>query len=126
MNESKVRNAPSISGHVIPLGPAHSIAVYERDGEHYVAEFRDGRGSLENAVAWFSFNARTLRCEGRDGLESTRDLDAETLHKIERLHAEDEARQEAMLAVPRRLAAALQDYVAGMVSRLRGPASSRP
>ena len=124
MNESQVRTAPSINGHLIVLGRAHSIAVYERDGEQYVAEFRGGRGSLERAVSWFSFNARTLRCaEARGGLESPRDLDAELLQKIERLHAASDAREEAMLALPRRLAAAVQDFLAGAT---RGPASSRP
>ena len=42
--ESKMRTAPSINGHMITLGAGHSIAIYERNRECYVAEFRDGYG----------------------------------------------------------------------------------
>ena len=59
--ESKPRTAPSIYGHMITLGVDHSIAIYERNGECYVAEFRDGCGSLEDASSWFRFHAGVLR-----------------------------------------------------------------
>ena len=111
--ESKVRTAPSISGHMIALGAGHSIAIYERNRECYVAEFRDGGGSLEYAGSWFRSNAGALRClRGRTALQSFMPLSPEMLHKIERLHCASDARQERMLAVPRTLAAAARRFEA--------------
>ena len=103
--ESKARSAPSINGHMITLGAGHLIAIYERNRECYVAEFRDGFGELEYAGSWFRFHARELRClNGRAGLRSSMPLTPEMLQRIERLHAQSEARQERMLAVPRNVA----------------------
>lgn len=51
--ESQMRTVPSINGHMIALGPGHSIAIHERKGEGYVAEFRDGRGEFEYAGSAF-------------------------------------------------------------------------
>jgi hypothetical protein len=125
MNESKVRTESSINGHMITLGPGHAIAIYERNRECYVAEFRDGRGTLEYAGSWFRFNAGGLRyCHnGRAALQSSMPLRPEILEKIERLHAESEARQERMLAVPPNLAAAARRYLNSVMSRLRGSGS---
>ena len=47
MDQSKVHTAPSINGHMIALGAGHSIAIYERNRECYVAEFLDGGERLE-------------------------------------------------------------------------------
>jgi hypothetical protein len=118
--ESKARTAPSINGHTIVLGAGHSIAIYERNRECYVAEFRDGRGRLEYAGSWFRFNAGALRCySGRAALRSSVPLSPEIVEKIERLHAASEARQERMLALPRTVAAAARRYWINVVSRLR-------
>ena len=111
---------PSIDGHMTILGPAHLIAIYERNGEHYVAEFHGSRGELTRASSWYRLNAAALR---RRQAAFSRPLDRAALRSIERLHAQAEARQERMLAVPRRLAAAVRDYVAGVLSRLQGRAS---
>ena len=121
--ESKVRTAPSINGHVIALGAEHSIAIYERNRECYVAEFRDGGGTLEYAGSWFRFNAGALRSlKGRAALQSSMPLTPEILEKIDRLHAESDARQARMLAVPRSVAAAARRYWINAISRLRGRA----
>lgn len=129
MDQSQAPATP-VEGHMIVLGPTHAIAIYERNHRHYVAEFRDGRGSLEHAVAWFRVNARMLRSrEGRNALELSRSLDTDIRVQIERLHAESEARQERLLALPRRIAAAARDSLVGMMVRLRGRApgaSGRP
>lgn len=123
--ETKVRSAPSINGHMIVLGPEHSIVIYERNRECYVAEFRDGRGSLEYAGSWFRFHARALRCyTGRAVLRSSMPLSPEMLEKIERLHAASDAQQARMLAVPRRIAAAAQRYWINAISRLRRAAKT--
>ena len=122
--ESKVRTAPSISGNIVDLGAGHSIAIYERNRESYVAEFRDGGGTLEYAGSWFRFHAGALRWgKGRAALQSSMPLTPEILERIERLHAASEARQERMLAVPRTVAAAALRYFVSAMSRLRGGTS---
>lgn len=119
--QSKARTAPSINGHMIALGAGHSIAIYERNGNGFVAEFRDGCGELAYAGSWFRFNAGALRClKGPDALQFFMPLTAETLQKIEQLHVDSEARQERMLAVPRTIAAAAKRWAISLISRLRG------
>jgi hypothetical protein len=109
---------------MISLGVGHSIAIYERNREYYVAEFRDGGARLEYAGSWFRFHAGALRCySGRAALQSSMPLTPEILERIERLHAESEARQARMLAVPRTVAAAALRYWASVMSRLNGGAS---
>jgi hypothetical protein len=126
MNESKVRTASSINGHMIALRPGHSIAIYERDRECYVAEFRDGRSELVPAGSWFRFNAGGLRyCHnGRAALQFSAPLTREMLQKIERLHDESDARQQRMLAMPRTAVAAARRYWINVISRLRGCAAT--
>jgi hypothetical protein len=122
--ESKAHTAPPINGHMITLGAGHSIAIYERNRECYVAEFRDGGASLEYAGSWFRFNAGALRClRGRAALRCYTPLTVEMLQKIERLHTEREARQERMRAVPRTVVAAARRYWINVISRLRGRAA---
>ncbi len=123
--ESKVRSAPSIEGYMIALDAGHSIALYERNGVSYVAEFRDGFGGFAYAHTWFRFHAEVLRyCRSRGAaLHSSMPLTPEMLEKIERLHVESEARQERMLAGPRTVAAAAQRYWTNLISRLRGRAA---
>ncbi len=118
--EFKARTVPSINGHMIVLSAGHSIAIYEKNGAGYVAEFRDGHASLEYAGSWFRFNAGALRClRGRAALQSFMPVNPEMLQTIERLHAVSDARQERMLAVPRTLAAAARRYCINAISRLR-------
>lgn len=123
--ESKACTAPSINGHMIALGAEHSIAIYERNGVCWVAEFCDGRGTLEYANSWFRFHAGGLRyCHnGRATLQFSAPLTREMLQKIERLHAESDARQERMLAMPRTVAATARRYWTNVISRLRGRAA---
>jgi len=122
--ESKPRTAPSIYGHMITLGVDHSIAIYERNRECYVAEFRDGGATLEYAGSWFRFHGGALRCySGRAVLWSFMPLTPEILEKVERLHADSDARQERALALPRAVVAAARRYCINVISRLRGHAA---
>jgi hypothetical protein len=123
--ESDTRTAPSINGHMIALGAGHSIAIYQRDGDGYVAEFRDGRVEFMHAGTWFRFHAGGLRyCHNRrTAFRCSMPLTPEILEKIERLHRESEARQAMMRAVPRNAAAAAQQFCISVISRLRGRAS---
>ncbi len=119
--ESKARSAHSIDGYMIALDAGQSIAIYERHGESYVADFRHGCGKFEYAHTWFRFHAQVLRyCRSRRAVDhSSMPLTAEMVEKIERLHAESEARQETMLALPRTVAAAMQRYWTNLTSWLR-------
>jgi hypothetical protein len=123
--ESKPQSTPSIYGHMIILGVGHSIAIYERNRECYVAEFREGGARLEYAGSWFRFHAGGLRyCHNRrTALLSSTPMTTEILEKIERLHAESDARQERVLAVPRNVVAAARRYCSNAISRLRGRAT---
>ena len=115
---SQMRTVPSISGHMIALGAGHLIAIYERNQECYVAEFADGSGTFEYACSWFRFHAGALRCpEARAALQSPMPLTSEIMEKIARLHAENDARQERMVAVPRAAAAAARRYWAWYCSQ---------
>ena len=122
--ESQMRTASSINGHIMTLGAGHSIAIYERNRECYVAEFRDGCGELARAGTWFRFNAGALRCyNGRAALRSSMPLTPEMVEKIERLHRQSEARQERMLAVPGNVATKVKRCLLSLMSRTRGVAS---
>jgi len=123
-SELMVSGTPSINGHMIALGAGHSIAIYERNGEHYVAEFRGGRAGFVNAATWFRSYAGSLRYRhnGRAAADPSITLSPEMLQIIERLHAESEARQERVLALPRTVAAAAQRYWTSVTLRLRGRA----
>jgi len=123
--EFKPRTAPSINGHMIALGAGHSIAIHQKNGEGFVAEFRDGRAELMHAGTWFRFHAGGLRyCHNRrTAFQSSMPLTPEMLEKIERLHRESEARQAMMLAVPRNAARAVQELCIGVMSSLRGRAA---
>jgi len=122
---SKPQSAPSIYGHMITLGVGHSIAIYERNRECYVAEFRDGGASLEYAGSWFRFHAEALRyCHNRrTALLSSAPMTPEILEKIEWLHADSDAREERVLATPRIIFAAVRRYCTNLISSLRGRAA---
>jgi hypothetical protein len=123
--ESKARTAPSINGQIIALGTGHSIAIYDRNGVGYVAEFCEGRGEFMYAGTWFRFHAGGLRyCHNRrTAFRSSTPMTAEMMERIERLHAESEARQARMLAAPRTVAAPVRRYWINVISRLRGRAA---
>jgi hypothetical protein len=120
--ESKASNAPSINGHTIALGAERSIAIYDRNGVWWVAEFCNGRGRLEYANSWFRFYAGGLRnCHnGRASLKFSTPLTPEMLDKIERLHAESDARQQRMLAAPGIVVAAARRWAISLMSHLHG------
>jgi hypothetical protein len=122
MNPESKAPAPSpIEGHVIALAAGHVIAIYDRNGESYVAEFRSGSAKFERACTWFRFYAPALRYRrhGRAAVDSPEPLTQEMLQRLERLHAESDARQERMLAVPRAVALAAHHYWINIMSRLR-------
>ena len=84
----------SINGYVIGRGGAHSIAIYERNGVSWVAEFRDGRPELMSANTWFYFHAERLGYWNRhQAYKSVQPLPLPMLQEIESLHRERETRE---------------------------------
>jgi hypothetical protein len=96
----ETRTGASINGYVIGRGGAHSVAIYERNGVSWVAEFRgDDGGELMNANRWFYFHAERLGYwHLRQGYRSAKPLPARMLEDIERLHRERDAREPASAA----------------------------
>jgi hypothetical protein len=68
---------------MIDLGVGHSIAIYERNGTSYVAEFREGRCEIMSAGAWFRHYSGGLRyCHNRRAaLQRSMPLNPEILAK---------------------------------------------
>ena len=92
----------SIQGYVIGRGGAHSIAIYERNGVSWVAEFRgDDDGEVMNANTWFYFHAERLGYwhQGQ-GYRSSEPLPPRMLEAIERLHVEKETRERTTATHP--------------------------
>jgi len=91
-------NAPlnrRVQGQLLQLGKQHEIAIYLRNGERWVAEFRDGHAELIDASTWFRFLTGPLRSSHRHraaALESATELTPAVLEKIERLHGNVEGR----------------------------------
>ena len=115
--------APAIAGHAFVLGPGHCLAIYERKGVVWVAEFHHGRGQLTDASAWFrsDFGGVRDRRTRRNASRSHAALTPEMLESIERLHRESEAGHERMLAFPRAVAAQVRRRLTRWMSRLREP-----
>jgi hypothetical protein len=113
------------AGHLIDLDVGRSIAIYERNGELWVAEFRDGRGEITYASAWFRLYAGGMRyCPNyRAAFQHPKPLPLQVLERIRLLHAEDDAREERMLAAARTVMAVVRRYGFNVISSMRGRAA---
>lgn len=79
----------AISGSVLQLDERHKVAIYQRQGVCWVADFQDGAGRLVDAASWFRFHAGALRySHGRRAaaLGSSAPISPELAEQIERLH----------------------------------------
>jgi hypothetical protein len=79
----------AVTGHVMQLGEHHSVAIYQRNGRCWVAEFRDGRGELIDAAGWFRSHLGALRYSHGHrmaALATMRPITADVIGKIEDLH----------------------------------------
>jgi hypothetical protein len=83
------------NGNLLRLGE-REIAIYQRDGVAWVADFRGGRGEIFTAGEWFALNGRG-RVLRRAGLASMAPLTAPLVERIERLHGTEDR---APLGVP--------------------------
>lgn len=79
----------AISGHVIHLGDGKSVAIYQRDGVCWIADFQFGVARLTDAASWFRFHTGVLRyshSRRAAALDSTTPIPPEMAEQIRRLH----------------------------------------
>jgi hypothetical protein len=94
------RAAPD--GSLLRLSETREIAIYQRDGVAWIADFRSGRGELFTVGEWFALNGRSSLLR-RAGLEPVAPLPARVIEGIERLHgAEKQAPLAALRSPPAR------------------------
>ena len=88
--------AAVLNGNLLRLGETREIAIYQRGGIAWVADFRGARAELYTAGEWFTLIGRGSLLR-RAGLASIAPLPADVIERIERLHAaEDRAPLAAM------------------------------
>ena len=106
-------------GSLLRISETREIAIYQRDGVAWVADFRGGGGELFTVGEWFALNGRG-RLLSRAGLAPIAPLPASAIERIERLHG---AEERASLSA---LAARLRDRLAGFSRELscRAPAGA--
>lgn len=78
-----------IQGQMLRLSEHHSVAIYLRDGQMWVADFIDGQGALVDATTWFRFNCGTLsnsHALRRMALESATPISSALAERIDKLH----------------------------------------
>jgi hypothetical protein len=98
MNRNPGRNEVEVeNGNLLRLGETREIAIYQRGGLAWVADFRGGRGELFTVGAWFALNGRSSLLR-RAGLDSIAPLPADVIERIERLHVEEDRAPLAALA----------------------------
>ena len=99
MTRNPGRNEAAVeSGNLLRLGETRTIAIYQRGGAAWVADFKGAGGELFAASTWFALNGRSSLVR-RTGPASIAPLPAEVIERIERLHAaEDRATLAAVAA----------------------------
>ncbi|MGB7542806.1 MAG: hypothetical protein WBM28_12420 [Burkholderiales bacterium] len=120
MNGDRGRDETAVpNGSLLRLGEEREIAIYQRDGVAWVADFRGGCAELFTAGEWFALNGRGSALR-RMGLDSIVPLPARLIERIERLHG---AEGRVPLAV---LLARLRDRLARFSRELscRAPAGA--
>jgi len=78
-----------ISGNVIHIGDEQTVAIYQRNGVCWIADFQRGVGQLVDAASWFRFHAGVLRYSHRrrgQALETMTPISPELAEQIELLH----------------------------------------
>jgi hypothetical protein len=98
MNGNRGRNEAVENGNLLRLGGNREIAIYQRDGIAWVADFRGARAELFTAGEWFALSGRGSVVR-RAGPASIVPLPADVIERIERLHgAQDRAPLSALAA----------------------------
>jgi len=107
MSGNRARNGTAaIEGCLLWLSEAREIAIYQRDGVAWIADFRGARAELFTVGEWFALNGggSPLR-----RAEPASPLPPRMVERIERLHAADDRA---------RLLSGLLDRLAGFCREL--------
>ena len=87
-----------MEGNLLRLGATREIAIYQRGGIAWVADFRGAGSELFTAGEWFALNGRGSALRGA-GTDAIGPLPADAIERIERLHqAENRAPLAAVAA----------------------------
>ena len=98
MNGNRARSQTAApDGSLLRLSETREIAIYQRDGVAWIADFRSGRGELFTVGEWFALNGRGSALR-RAGPASIAPLPAQVIERIARLHGEAERAPLAALA----------------------------
>ena len=90
MNRDRGRNEGAAgNGILLRHGETREIAIYQRGGRVWVADFRGGRGELFAAADWFAVHGHGSLLH-RAGLGASAPLPAAVIERIERLHAAED------------------------------------
>ena len=126
MNRDRGRNeAAAENGILLRHGETREIAVYQRGGLVWVADFRGGRGELFTAADWFAVHGHGSLLH-RSGLGASAPLPADVIERIELLHAaEDPAGLLAlMVRILDRMARFFREHREARLSGVRNAANS--
>jgi hypothetical protein len=90
MDRDSGRNEAAVeSGNLLRVGETREIAIYQRGGLAWVADFRGGRGELFTAADWFVVHGHGSLLH-RAGLGAVGPLPPDVIERIERLHAAED------------------------------------
>ena len=90
MNGEPGRNEAAVEhGNLLRVGETREIAIYQRGGLAWVADFRGGHGELFTAADWFVVHGRGSLLR-RAGLGAIAPLPADVIERIEQLHAAED------------------------------------
>ena len=92
MNGNRGRDEAAVpNGSLLRLSEECEVAIYQRDGVAWIADFRGARAELFTACEWFALNGHGSLVR-RAGPASIVPLPARLVERIERLHgAKDRA-----------------------------------
>jgi hypothetical protein len=112
-----------ITGNTMQLGERHSIAIHQRDGSCWVAEFRGGRGELIDAASWFRSYLGALRYSHGHRLAALATLQPMTqdlIDKVEDLHRQAGRRDTAIAPIFEAVLSTAQRRCVELAARIRG------
>lgn len=86
MNSDPEHDSSQLTGNFLQLNEHRAIAIYQRKGVAWVADFNNGVARLSSISAWFSLNRRVFAHACRQGADQISPLSDAMVARIERLH----------------------------------------
>ena len=117
-NRKQIRTHP-LEGNLLRLNDHREIAIYLRDGAAWVAEFKDGKGELHFASAWFGTDrGRTVAYAQRRGeVEYISPIPAEVIEQIECLHQHEAKSSDALMTMVPLAVSRLANWLRSILAR---------